>query len=61
MNNHLDRVGRRTKNCGVEWMSGYVVFVDFHLKPGALEKFRELVDAKARHQPKRSQDVAVST
>jgi autoinducer 2-degrading protein len=29
-------------------MSGYVVFVDFHLKPGALEKFRELVDANAR-------------
>jgi (4S)-4-hydroxy-5-phosphonooxypentane-2,3-dione isomerase len=29
-------------------MSGYVVFVDFHLKPGALPKFRELVDNNAR-------------
>ena len=29
-------------------MSGYVVLVDFHLKPGALEKFRELVDNNAR-------------
>ncbi len=29
-------------------MSGFVVFVDFHLKPGALEKFRELVDDNAR-------------
>ena len=24
-------------------MSGYVVMVDFHLKPGARERFRELV------------------
>jgi quinol monooxygenase YgiN len=29
-------------------MSGYVVFVDFHLKPGVLETFRELVDINAR-------------
>ena len=29
-------------------MSGYVVLVDFHLKPGALETFRELVDTNAR-------------
>ena len=29
-------------------MSGYVVLVDFHLKPGALETFRELVDINAR-------------
>ena len=29
-------------------MSGYVVLVDFHLKPGALERFRELVDNNAR-------------
>jgi quinol monooxygenase YgiN len=29
-------------------MSGYVLFVDFHLKPGALEKLREFVDANAR-------------
>jgi (4S)-4-hydroxy-5-phosphonooxypentane-2,3-dione isomerase len=29
-------------------MSGYVLFVDFHLKPGALEKLREFVDGNAR-------------
>ena len=29
-------------------MSGYVVLVDFHIKPGALETFRELVDINAR-------------
>ena len=29
-------------------MSGYVVLVDFHLKPGVLETFRELVDINAR-------------
>jgi len=29
-------------------VSGYVVLVDFHLKPGALETFRELVDTNAR-------------
>ena len=29
-------------------MSGYVVLVDFHLQPGALETFRELVDINAR-------------
>ena len=29
-------------------MSGYVLFVDFHLKPGALEKLHEFVDANAR-------------
>ncbi len=29
-------------------MSGYVVMVDFHLKPGARERFRELVDNNAR-------------
>jgi hypothetical protein len=29
-------------------MSGYVVLVDFHLKPGRLETFRELIDINAR-------------
>ena len=29
-------------------MSGYVVLVDFRLKPGALETFRELIDINAR-------------
>lgn len=28
-------------------MSGFVVWVDFRLKPGARERFRELVDANA--------------
>ncbi len=28
-------------------MSGYVVLVDFHLKPGAFGKFRESVDINA--------------
>jgi autoinducer 2-degrading protein len=29
-------------------MSGYVVLVDFHLKRGGLETFRELIDINAR-------------
>lgn len=29
-------------------MSGFVITVDFHLKPGAMAEFRRLIDANAR-------------
>ena len=33
-------------------MSGYVVLVDFRLKPGTLAAFRDLIDANARQSAK---------
>jgi hypothetical protein len=42
-------------------MSGYVVLVDFHLKPGVLKTFRELVDINARQSAQMEPVVDVST